>query len=165
MHLLTQAIRRKLPPLYANEEQGTDALAIVKFFTPDSSWTWYASEFDGDDLFSGYGAPVAYDEDGQAHEIPGWQDHQPREQWGSVDIPPAGVLRLAQLYGRPYVRLEESPALLAHWQLVQTESAARERRLEMGWDEAQWAREWPERAMLRQARLAQEEYDAGEDKD
>jgi hypothetical protein len=53
MHLLTQAIRRKLPPLYANEEQGTDALAIVKFFTPDSSWTWYASEYDGDDLFFG----------------------------------------------------------------------------------------------------------------
>jgi hypothetical protein len=53
MHLLTKAIRQKLPPLYANEEQGTDALAIVKFFTPDSSWTWYASEFDGDDLFFG----------------------------------------------------------------------------------------------------------------
>jgi hypothetical protein len=53
MHLLTKAIRRRLPPLYGNEEKGTDALAIVKFFTPDSSWTWYASEFDGDDLFFG----------------------------------------------------------------------------------------------------------------
>jgi hypothetical protein len=58
MHLLTQAIRRKLPPLYANEEQGTDALAIVMFFTPDSSWTWYASEFDGDDLFFGLAVGV-----------------------------------------------------------------------------------------------------------
>ena len=58
MHLLTNAIRRKLPPLYANEEQGTDALAIVKFFTPDSSWTWYASEFDGDDLFFGLAVGV-----------------------------------------------------------------------------------------------------------
>lgn len=58
MHLLTKAIRRKLPPLYANEEQGTDALAIVKFFTPDSSWTWYASEFDGDDLFFGLAVGV-----------------------------------------------------------------------------------------------------------
>jgi hypothetical protein len=53
MHLLTNAIRRKLPPLYANEGKGTDALAVVKFFTPDSSWTWYVSEFDGDDLFFG----------------------------------------------------------------------------------------------------------------
>jgi hypothetical protein len=25
----------------------------VKFFTPDSNWTWYASEFDGEDLFFG----------------------------------------------------------------------------------------------------------------
>jgi hypothetical protein len=58
MHLLTQAIRRKLPPLYANEEQGTDGLAIVKFFTPDSTWTWYASEFDGDDLFFGLAVGV-----------------------------------------------------------------------------------------------------------
>lgn len=58
MHLLTKAIRRKLPTLYANEEQGTDALAIVKFFTPDSSWTWYASEFDGDDLFFGLAVGV-----------------------------------------------------------------------------------------------------------
>jgi len=58
MHLLTKAIRRRLPPLYANEEQGTEALAIVKFFTPDSSWTWYASEFDGDDLFFGLAVGV-----------------------------------------------------------------------------------------------------------
>jgi hypothetical protein len=53
MHLLTNAIRRRLPPLYANEDKGTDALALVKFFTPDNSWTWYVSEFDGDDLFFG----------------------------------------------------------------------------------------------------------------
>ena len=58
MQLLTQAIRRKLPPLYANEEKGTEALAIVKFFTPDSSWTWYASEFDGDDVFFGLAVGV-----------------------------------------------------------------------------------------------------------
>jgi hypothetical protein len=51
--LLTQEIREKLPPLYANEEIGLDALAQVKFFTPDSNWTWYASEFDGEDIFFG----------------------------------------------------------------------------------------------------------------
>ena len=51
--LLPQAIREKLPPLYANEELGLDALAQVKYFTPDSNWTWYASEFDGEDIFFG----------------------------------------------------------------------------------------------------------------
>ncbi len=30
-----------------------EALAHVKFFTSDTNWTWYASEFDGEDLFFG----------------------------------------------------------------------------------------------------------------
>ena len=42
-----------LPELYANEEVGLAAQALVKFFTPDSNWTWYASEFNGDDIFFG----------------------------------------------------------------------------------------------------------------
>jgi len=37
--------------LYVNEELGLSSLTQVKFFTPDSSWTWYASEFDGNDIF------------------------------------------------------------------------------------------------------------------
>ena len=53
MKLLTKAILRQLPPLGSQEEKGLDALAVVKFFTPDGGWTWYASEFDGEDLFFG----------------------------------------------------------------------------------------------------------------
>lgn len=52
--LLTQEIRESLPPLYDSEElteQG--AIAIVKFFSPYSRWTWYAVEFDGEDTFWG----------------------------------------------------------------------------------------------------------------
>ncbi len=26
---------------------------MAKFFTPDSNWTWYATEFDGEDTFFG----------------------------------------------------------------------------------------------------------------
>lgn len=44
MKLLTKAILRRLPALYASEAKGLDALAQVKFFFPDFSWTWYASE-------------------------------------------------------------------------------------------------------------------------
>lgn len=55
MKLLTQELRRKLPPLYATEDVPTaDKLMVAKFFTPDSSWTWYACEFDGEDTFFGY---------------------------------------------------------------------------------------------------------------
>ena len=51
--LLTEEIRKKLPKLYEGEHLGLDAIAQVKFFTPDSNWTWYASEFDGTDIFFG----------------------------------------------------------------------------------------------------------------
>ncbi len=51
--LLDEESRKRLPPLYANEELGLNAQAQVKFFTPDSNWTWYASEFDGEDIFFG----------------------------------------------------------------------------------------------------------------
>jgi hypothetical protein len=52
-NLLDQASREKLPPLYRGEGIGLNALAQVKFFTPDSNWTWYASEFDREDTFFG----------------------------------------------------------------------------------------------------------------
>ena len=52
MKLLTKELREALPPLYTNENE-EDPKAVVKFFTPFSSWTWYATEFDGDDTFFG----------------------------------------------------------------------------------------------------------------
>jgi hypothetical protein len=52
MKLLTKAIEAKLAkaPLYSTEKQDF-APVLVKFFTPDSSWTWYVLEAgrDGDD--------------------------------------------------------------------------------------------------------------------
>ncbi len=55
MMLLTKELRRKLPPLYANDEKKPeDVQVIVKFFDPTGSWTWYATEFDGKDSFFGY---------------------------------------------------------------------------------------------------------------
>ena len=50
--LLPKKVRDLLPPLGSTESQ-KDPKAVVKFFTPDSSWTWYATEFDGTDLFFG----------------------------------------------------------------------------------------------------------------
>lgn len=53
MKLLTQEIRRKLPPLYSQDGKGGKAIAQVKYFSPSSSWTWYGVEFDGQDTFFG----------------------------------------------------------------------------------------------------------------
>ena len=52
--LLTQEIRDTLPPLYDSEKHPEkESIAVVKFFSPYSQWTWYAVEFDGEDTFFG----------------------------------------------------------------------------------------------------------------
>ena len=56
MKLLTAELRARLPALYA-QEQTKDPIVHIKFFTPDSNWTWYATEgqADEDDFrFFGY---------------------------------------------------------------------------------------------------------------
>lgn len=52
MKLLTKENLKALPPLFSGESN-PNTRAIVKFFTPDANWTWYASEFDGKDTFFG----------------------------------------------------------------------------------------------------------------
>lgn len=56
MKLLTQELRRQLPPLYSQEKEA-DPMVYAKFFHPLSSWTWYATEGspEGDDfIFFGW---------------------------------------------------------------------------------------------------------------
>ena len=43
--LLTKELESKLPALRATENDD-DPTVLVKFFTPYSDWTWYATEFD-----------------------------------------------------------------------------------------------------------------------
>ena len=51
--MLTAKNKKDLPELYATDGQGGEAMAVVKFFCPWNSWTWYAVEFDGEDRFFG----------------------------------------------------------------------------------------------------------------
>ena len=53
MKLITEELRKALPPLYSQENE-KDPMVICKFFLPATKWTWYAIEFDGDDLLFGY---------------------------------------------------------------------------------------------------------------
>lgn len=56
MRLLTDDLKRTLPPLYG-QEKVKDPTVHLKLFTPDSSWTWFvteAGEEDGDVIFFGY---------------------------------------------------------------------------------------------------------------
>ena len=52
MTLLNEEMKAKIPPLYS-QENVKDPFAQIKLFCPWSSWTWYAVEFDGNDLFFG----------------------------------------------------------------------------------------------------------------
>ena len=56
MELLTEEPRRNLPALYA-QEGNPDPVVHIKFFTPDSNWTWYATEGSAEEddfIFFGY---------------------------------------------------------------------------------------------------------------
>jgi hypothetical protein len=54
MKLLTDELIKNLPPLYSTENI-KDPLIQCKFFTPDSSWSWYILEFDKtNEIFFGY---------------------------------------------------------------------------------------------------------------
>ena len=47
------ALRATIPSLYATERD-SDPTVWVKLFTPDSSWSWYLIEWDGDDRCFGF---------------------------------------------------------------------------------------------------------------
>ena len=51
MKLLTKEIREQLPPLYSQDGKGGKTIAYVKYFI--AGWTWYATEYDGEDTFFG----------------------------------------------------------------------------------------------------------------
>ena len=44
MELLTEEIKKTLPALYSQQGKKGKAIAHIKFFTPDSNWTWYVLE-------------------------------------------------------------------------------------------------------------------------
>lgn len=56
MKMLTKADQSKLPALYSQDGKDPSQVKVpVKFFSPYSNWTWYATEYDPDQrLFFGY---------------------------------------------------------------------------------------------------------------
>jgi len=101
MKLLTKEIRRKLPPLYSQDGKGGKAVALVKYFTPSSSWTWYASEFDGEDTFFGL-------VDGQFKELGYFSLKELEEVRGPMGLP---IER--DLYWQPKTLEEIAPELFS----------------------------------------------------
>ena len=60
-NLMPEALRAQLPGLYATEKS-PDPTVWAKYFTPDSSWTWYVTEFDPTDKLC-FGFVVGLDQE------------------------------------------------------------------------------------------------------
>jgi hypothetical protein len=65
MELLTQELIKKIPTLYGQDGKGSNALAYVKLFTPDSNFTWYITELDPEEglcfgLIDGFEKELGY---------------------------------------------------------------------------------------------------------
>ena len=66
MRLMTKELAAKFPPLRSTDGSGGEALVVAKYFTPDSSWSWYATEYDATDehffgwVDSGHDAEYGY---------------------------------------------------------------------------------------------------------
>jgi hypothetical protein len=65
--LMPADLAAQMPRLYATEalEDINSAIVYAKFFTPDSSWTWYALEFSPDErlcfgLVIGFASEMGY---------------------------------------------------------------------------------------------------------
>ena len=54
MMLLTKVDRRRLPKLGVTDGHGMNAIAYVKIFSPVGRYTFFVTEFDGDDTLYGY---------------------------------------------------------------------------------------------------------------
>ena len=122
MQLMTPALRALLPPLGSTSAAASDdtsrcasgeisgsggtsggrAVALVKFFTPDSSWTWYATEFDGDDTFFGL-------VDGHEKELGYFSLRELQSVRGPLGLP---IER--DLYWQPRPLREIAPELFEH---------------------------------------------------
>ena len=112
MKLITEEIRRALPPLYSQDGKGGDVIAPVKYFTPDSSWTWYATEFDGEHIFFGL-------VDGLEKEL----GYFSLSELGSVRGP-MGLPVERDLYWRPKTLREIAPELFPEIDQSQPERTA-----------------------------------------
>ena len=50
--LMTEELEKIIPAMYSSESTKIeDKTVYAKFFTPDSNWTWFILEFDGEDTF------------------------------------------------------------------------------------------------------------------
>ena len=58
MKLLTREICENIPDLSSPDNKGGKAVIYVKFFTPDSNWTWYVLQ--GEPVLDSFGSEIDF---------------------------------------------------------------------------------------------------------
>jgi len=76
MKLLTKAIENRFKKVGCQDGKGDAATIIAKFFTPDSNWTWYATEYNPETqeffgLVKGFEAELGYFSLGELQTVRG----------------------------------------------------------------------------------------------
>lgn len=76
MELLPKDLVEKIPELYEQDGKGFQAIAYAKLFTPDSSWSWYVTEYDKNDrlafgLVDGHEKELGYFSIAELEEVRG----------------------------------------------------------------------------------------------
>jgi hypothetical protein len=99
MKLLTKELRKKLPPLGATANE-QDPMVICKFFFPDFHWTWYAIEFDAEDIFFGYVV-------GDFPELGYFSLSELTSTWGKLGFPVSGICTSSLIDFRPCRKASE----------------------------------------------------------
>ena len=65
--LIPEPVARSLPPLYGTEEE-PDPIARVRLFMPNSTWSWYVTEYDHESK-TGFGLVEGYEMDLQYFDL------------------------------------------------------------------------------------------------
>ena len=69
MKLLTKEILSKVPALYSQENEGSDAIAYAKVFNPTGAGTWYMTEYNPEDG-TAFGKCIIHEEEIGYFSIP-----------------------------------------------------------------------------------------------
>ena len=62
MQLMTDSLAKTIPPLYAQDGKGNNAIVYAHYFCPYNGWDWYMTEYDPDTK-EGFGLVKGWDDE------------------------------------------------------------------------------------------------------
>ncbi len=99
LELVDEELRSRLPQIDFERSLQTPSTALAKFYLPGSYFTWYASEFDGEDLFFGLVATEEIEQDYfSLSDLMTWRSRSGQPVARDPDFEPASLDELHELH-------------------------------------------------------------------